>query len=259
MSSVTHTIPETLLQALRQAQHVVVFSGAGISAESGVPTFRDAQTGLWSQFRAEDLATADAYRHDKLLVWRWYQWRRQLLAQAQPNAGHHAIAALEQRVPQVTVITQNVDDLHQQSGSTRVLALHGNLRENICFACRRPGQAGPSDDTPPRCLHCGGSLRPNVVWFGEQLPTAIYRAAEQAAADCDLFLIIGTSGLVMPAASLPRLAQRKGATIALINTEATAHQDLAQHTLLGPSGTWLPALLAQAWPANAQTAANPAL
>ncbi|TFW09880.1 NAD-dependent deacylase [Oxalobacteraceae bacterium OM1] len=241
-----------LLEALRQARHVAVFTGAGVSAESGIPTFRDAQTGLWAQYRAEDLATPDAFERDPAMVWQWYAWRRELMQSAQPNPGHRAIAELERRVPRVCVITQNVDGLHRMAGCSDVIELHGNIWDNVCFSCGRRVDRGEdvnAVDTPPRCPHCNGLLRPGVVWFGEALPAEAWQRAAQEAELADVFFCIGTSSLVEPAASLPRHAQSCGRTVIQINPESTGHDAFARFVLRGKAGEVLPALLADAWPA----------
>ena len=228
---------------LRAARHIAVLTGAGMSAESGVPTFRDAQTGLWAKFRPEDLATEEAYRADPAMVWDWYQMRRQMIAKVQPNAGHAALAGFEQRHPgRLTLITQNVDGLHQRAGSRGVLALHGNIADNKWLdeprACctSQPADAG----RPPRCPGCGNLMRPAVVWFGETLPVAALRAAEQAAADCDLMLVVGTSGVVYPAAGLARMA---GGRVVVINPQPSELDDAADAVLRGTAATVLPELL----------------
>src|SRR5678815_778262 len=180
-------VPEKLVAALRAAKKVVVLTGAGTSAESGVPTFRDAQTGLWAKFSPEDLATPEAFQRDPKLVWDWYEWRRQLVSKAQPNAGHEALAQMEASVPDFTLITQNVDGLHQQAGSKRVLELHGNIRRTKCFREDSVVDSWDSKESPPRCKRCGGFLRPDVVWFGEALPQAVFGEAEKATRSCELF------------------------------------------------------------------------
>jgi NAD-dependent deacetylase len=215
-------------QLLRNARHVVILTGAGISAQSGIPTFRDALTGFWKSFDPQQLATAAAFRDNPALVWGWYEWRRQLVKQARPNAAHHALVALSRRVPHVTVITQNVDDLHERAGSTEVVHLHGNINRPRCFACARGYDAVPCDtgelnggpQEPPRCLRCNGRIRPGVVWFGEPLPQAELRLALKAAKICDLLISIGTSGVVYPAATLPGLARDHGAAVVHINTDS---------------------------------------
>ena len=192
-------IPQALIVALQQAKQVVVFTGAGVSAESGIPTFRDALTGLWERFDAEDLATPDAFRKDEELVWGWYEWRRMRVLRSQPNPAHLAIAALARHVPRLTVVTQNVDDLHERAGTVDVLHLHGNLHSPRCFACGRAhilrvGIPGEPDCgrrlCPPRCHHCGGSVRPGVVWFGEDLPVKELSCAFAAASECDVLLAL---------------------------------------------------------------------
>lgn len=228
----------------------MVLTGAGVSAESGVPTFRDAQTGLWSRFKAEDLATPEAFQRQPKLVWEWYAWRRQLVAQAAPNPGHRALAELEQRVPEFSLITQNVDGLHQRAGSRRVLELHGNITRTKCGdEDRIVAEWRDTGDVPPRCPHCGGRLRPDVVWFGESLPEAAIGAALRASRECEVFLSVGTSSVVYPAASLPEEALEQGANVIEINPEPTPLTRRASHSYRGPAGRVLPALLRAAWPA----------
>lgn len=211
---------------LRKAKHVVVFTGAGASAESGIPTFRDALTGLWENFDASKLATAEAFRADPSLCWGWYEWRRRKVTQAQPNGAHHAIAQLANYVPKLTVVTQNVDDLHERAGSTAVSHLHGSLHSPRCIDCGAAYEAPlPSEPLPeagiriepPRCTMCNGYVRPGVVWFGEMLPDDAWANALTAAKDCDMFISIGTSGIVYPAAELPFAALANGATVVHIN------------------------------------------
>jgi NAD-dependent deacetylase len=243
-----HFAPE-LLDALHNARHIAVFTGAGVSAESGIPTFRDAQTGLWAQYRAEDLATPEAFRRDPVTVWNWYAWRRDLMRAVKPNPGHFAIAALERLVPQVTVITQNVDGLHILAGSSEVIELHGNIWHNLCADCHKPvPESELSQDTPPVCPHCGGHIRPGVVWFGESLPTPAWTRAAEVLETADVFFCIGTSSLVEPAASLPRYARSCGRTVIQINPEVTSHDEIAQYVLRGKAGEVLPALIKAAWP-----------
>ena len=239
---------------LHQAERVVVLTGAGISAESGIPTFRDSLTGLWERFDAEDLATPQAYRRDKGLVWGWYEWRRMKVLLSEPNPGHFAIARLAEAVPGLTLITQNVDDLHERAGSRDVLHVHGSLHAPRCFACSRPYPfpAGIPDEpeggrriNPPVCALCGGSIRPGVVWFGEGLPGDIWKAAERAVRACDILLSIGTSGLVYPAAGLPELAQNLGKVVIVVNPSATEQDRSATYCLRGPAGVVLPPLLAR--------------
>lgn len=235
-------IPPQLADELRGARHVVALTGSGISAESGVPTFRDAQTGLWTRYDPQQLATPEAFMRDPGLVWEWYRWRRELVGQAEPNAGHHALAELEQKVPNFTLATQNVDGLHRRAGSENVLELHGNILRTICSAERIEVEP-PGDGTPPVCPNCGAPLRPDVVWFGEMLPAGTIQAASEASRDCNIFLSVGTSSLVYPAASLPYEALSAGATVVEINLEPTPLTDRADYSLLDKAGEVLPALL----------------
>ena len=231
---------------LRRARHVCVLTGAGTSAESGIPTFRDALTGLWSRFRPEELATPEAFERDPETVWSWYEWRRELIRQAQPNAGHFALAELARRVPRLTLVTQNVDGLHQRAGSRDVLEYHGNILRDRCTVERIV--ADRSEDARaglPRCAACGGLLRPDVVWFGEAIPAEPMLSAAAAAEDCDTFLSIGTSSLVYPAAGLAEVALRRRATVIEVNPNVTDLSPHAELVLRGPSGQVLPALLQQ--------------
>jgi NAD-dependent deacetylase len=238
-----------LVQRLRRAERVVALTGAGISAESGIPTFRDAQTGLWARFRPEELATPDAFRRDPQLLWDWYEWRRGLVARAEPNAAHRALARLEALVPDFLLVTQNVDGLHQRAGSRAIVELHGNIHRNKCFA-EAVVVAEPADacERPPRCPRCGAPLRPDVVWFGETLPAQALAQAEAAAKGCDLLLSIGTSAAVFPAAQLPVTALQSGAMVVEINKDPTPLSAVATFSLLGLAGELLPRLLEAAWP-----------
>ena len=221
-----------------------MLTGAGISAESGVPTFRDAQTGLWAQFRPEDLATAAAFLRNPQRVWEWYEWRRELVRKAEPNTGHLALAALERLVPRLTLVTQNVDGLHQRAGSTGVIEYHGNILRDRCTAEDVIADRSPLSITGlPECARCGEMLRPDVVWFGEAIPRAALLGADAAAAGCDVFLSIGTAAAVYPAAGLAERAQRSGATVIEVNTEATEMTSLVDLALRGPAGEILPRLL----------------
>ncbi|MEJ5988775.1 NAD-dependent deacylase [Ramlibacter sp. PS3R-8] len=230
-------------QWLRAARTIVLLSGAGMSAESGVPTFRDAQAGLWADFRPEDLATEQGFRADPRLVWDWYQSRREGVARVQPNAGHLAVAAFQQRHPgRLLVVTQNVDGLHQRAGSPGVLALHGNLAQDKWLEpprrCCDPARL--QEGRPPCCPACGNQRRPAVVWFGEMLPEAELAAAEAAAGACDLMLVVGTSGVVYPAAGLARATRGR---VVVINPEPSALDDAADAVLRGTSALLLPDLL----------------
>jgi NAD-dependent deacetylase len=237
-------IPPELVECLDHAERLVVMTGAGISAESGVPTFRDAQTGLWARFRPEQLATVAAFEADPATVWEWYEWRRDLVQQAAPNAGHLALAALESLVPEMTLVTQNVDGLHHRAGSRSIVEFHGNLFANHCLDCGRPALDVPRPcQAPPHCAHCGGLVRPGVVWFGEAIPEPALAGALQAADSCDLFMSIGTSALVHPAAGLATRAKARGAALVEINPEATDLARVADFALCAPAGEALPALL----------------
>ncbi|MBX6749355.1 MAG: NAD-dependent deacylase [Micromonosporaceae bacterium] len=262
---------ERASEALRGAQRVVVFTGAGMSAESGIPTFRDAMTGLWARYDPAELATPQAFRADPELVWGWYEWRRALVSRAQPNAGHVAVAAIEAHVPGTVVVTQNVDDLHERAGSSAPIRLHGSLFAPRCSACAAPapvpavvstavsigtlaadGDVDPEPEgqrlAPPICTGCGGLVRPGVVWFGESLPADALKAAVDAAARCDLLLAVGTSGVVYPAAEIPEVAARHGAMVIQINPQPTALDGIAALNLRGSAASVLPALVAAAWP-----------
>lgn len=242
----TSEIPAPLLRRLRACGRVAVLTGAGISAESGVPTFREAQTGLWARFRPEELATPEAFRRDPKRVWDWYQWRRRLIENARPNPGHEALARLEQRYADFTVITQNVDGLHRRAGSRNLLELHGNIRRNKCFDEDAVVEHWTeAEDGPPRCPRCGGRVRPDVVWFGEYLPRAELDAAFAASRACDVFLCVGTSALVHPAAALPLEALGHDACLVEVNPEQTPLSALCEFALRGPAARVLPALLAQ--------------
>ena len=236
-------VPPDLIEMLRSAQRIAVLTGSGISAESGVPTFRDAQTGLWEKFRPEELATPEAFERNPKLVWEWYVWRRELVAKAQPNAAHLALADLGRAKGGFTLITQNVDGLHQRAGSEEVIEFHGNITRNKCFQEGVIVHGGEDESTvPPGCPSCGGPLRPDVVWFGEAIPRAVLTRAFEAAERCDLFLSIGTSSLVQPAAGLAEAALRGGARLLEINLDTTPLTSLADHSLRGPAGEILPAL-----------------
>lgn len=237
------------MEALRAAEKVTVLTGSGVSAESNIPTFRDAMTGLWSRFRAEDLATPEAFQRDPELVWNWYQSRRDMVNKAQPNLGHHALAAMEKNIPSFTLITQNVDNLHQQAGSTNVLELHGNITRVKCSQEHRQIENWTAtEQVPPPCPHCGAPLRPDVVWFGESLPQSTLAQALSASREADLFFSIGTSAQVQPAASLIYEAMGRGAISVEINPTATAQATQVSYVLAAPSGKILPALQAAAWP-----------
>lgn len=230
---------------LRTARHVCVLTGAGISAESGIPTFRDALSGLWANYRPEDLATPEAFERDPKLVWDWYESRRERILKTEPNAGHRALAALASRVPKLTLVTQNVDGLHQRAGSTGVLEYHGNILNDRCTVERVvERRAAELLNGLPRCANCGALMRPDVVWFGEAIPTLPLRLAAEAASDCDVFFSIGTSSVVYPAAGLIEDAKHHGAAVIEVNPQPTDLSHIADVVLRGPSGKMLPDLLA---------------
>ncbi len=237
-----------LLSFLRKARRVVALTGAGVSQESGLRTFRDAQTGLWAQYRPEDLATPEAFRRNPKLVWDWYAMRREMVRLAEPNPGHFALVEMEKRVFEFTLITQNVDGLHRRAGSVNVLELHGNLQQVKCSVCGEAAAAWEESDLGvPQCACCGGLLRPDVVWFGESLSQDALQAALQAARTCEVFFSIGTSGLVKPAASLAFLALERGALVVEINAESTPLTGKADFFLQGKSGEILPVLVKAIW------------
>jgi NAD-dependent deacetylase len=235
-------LPAALVQALRQARRVVVVSGAGISAESGVPTFRG-PGGLWRQYRPEQLATPEAFARDPALVWEWYQWRRGLVATCQPNAAHEAVARMDRHYPEFLLVTQNVDGLHERAGCRRLVEIHGSLFRLRCTRQRQhvvpypPAEPGPQPDAAalPRCPACAALARPDVVWFGEALDAQLLEQAVEALERCDVALVIGTSGTVQPVASLPLLARRAGARVAVVNLEPSPIAEIADDTVLGPA------------------------
>lgn len=248
MERVPAAIAHALQRTIDEGGNVCVLTGAGMSAESGIPTFRGTHDSLWSRFDPMRLATAEAWREDPALVWGWYRWRMQGVRDAQPNAGHRALAALAGRVP-LSLVTQNVDDLHERAGSIVDAHVHGSLFALRCFACGR-AHDGPLDDyvdgaqrvEPMRCTGCGDRIRPGVVWFGEALPDDAWDAATEAATGCTLMLVVGTSGLVCPAAGLPALARRRGAVVVEINPEPTALSAQADHVCRGTAAVALPLL-----------------
>ena len=248
----TAAIPPEVAARLRGARSVTALTGAGVSAESGIPTFRDALTGLWARYRPEELATPEAFARNPSLVWGWYRMRREVVARAVPNPAHRALASLEAQVPRFTLVTQNVDGLHRRAGSERVIELHGSLAR---ARCSREGTVlelwDETESETPSCPACGALLRPDVVWFGEPLPGEALRAAEIAARNCDLFLSIGTSNLVEPAASLPWRAVAAGAEVIVINVEMDGQRaGSGIYHLVGRAGELLPALIEAAWPAR---------
>ncbi len=241
-------IPLKLVSLLRTASRVVVLTGAGVSQESGLRTFRDAQVGLWSQYRPEDLATPEAFQQNPKLVWDWYALRRETVKAVEPNPGHYALVEMAGRIQNFTLITQNVDGLHKKAGSTGVIELHGNLQRVKCSMCGMQADGwDESAGSVPQCPACGGLLRPDVIWFGESLPRKALEAAVEAARNCDAFFSIGTSGLVQPAAALAFAAKNRNALVVEINAQLTPLTEKADFSLNGKSGEVLPALLQAVW------------
>ena len=244
MSDAGRGITKALISVLRGARSVAVLTGSGVSAESGVPTFRDAQTGLWARYEPQELATHEAFERDPRLVWEWYEWRRSLVRKAEPNPGHRALAELERRVPSFSLATQNVDGLHHRAGSENVLELHGNIMRSKCSVEGLEAEPRADEESvPPPCPGCGAFLRPDVVWFGEALPEDPFAAASAAARSCDVFLSVGTSSLVYPAASLPSEAARSGAVLVEVNPDDTPLTPHVDYALRGRAGEILPALV----------------
>lgn len=237
-----------LIQKLRNSNRVVVLTGAGVSQESGLRTFRDAQTGLWAQYKPTELASPEAFARDPKLIWDWYAWRREAVKAVRPNAGHYALAKMETRIPEFTLITQNVDGLHRMAGSQNLLELHGNIQRVRCADCYTFTETWEDDrEAVPRCQVCGGLLRPDVVWFGEMLPRDQLEAAVEAARSCEIFFSIGTSGVVQPAASLAFAAHNRGAVVVEINAEMTPLTPKADYFLQGKSGEILPRFVETVW------------
>ena len=241
-------VPPDLITFLHRTSKLVALTGAGVSQESGLRTFRDAQVGLWAQYKPEELASPEAFTRDPKLIWDWYAWRREAVKAVRPNPGHYALADMEKRVPVFTLITQNVDGLHRMAGSQNVLELHGNIQRVRCADCYMFAELwGDDTESVPRCAACGGLLRPDVVWFGEALPRDQLEAAVEAARSCDVFFSIGTSGVVQPAASLAFAAHNRGAIVIEINAEPTPLTSKADFAFHGKSGEILPELLKAVW------------
>jgi NAD-dependent deacetylase len=241
-------LPQDLLEALRKKKRIVVLSGAGVSKESGIPTFREAQTGLWAKYNPTELATPQAFQRNPRLVWQWYRWRRGLISQAVPNPGHFALVDMEARIQDFVLITQNVDGFHHRAGNKNIIELHGNIFRNKCY------EEGlvldlveEFSDKLPRCPNCGGYIRPDVVWFGESLPNDSLTRAKKAAQAAEVFLSVGTSALIQPAASLPLIALDNSAVVVEINTDVTQITEQVHFSLQGPSGEILPRLVDLVW------------
>ena len=240
--------PPELISLVRATSKLVALTGAGVSQESGLRTFRDAQTGLWSQYKPEELASPEAFRRDPKLVWDWYAWRREAVKGVRPNPGHYALVEMERRIPEFSLVTQNVDGLHGLAGNRNLIELHGNIQRVRCAVCYTYIEMwGDDSETVPHCSVCGGLLRPDVVWFGESLPRDQLEAAVEAARSCQVFFSIGTSGVVQPAASLALAARNRGAVVVEVNAEPTTLTSKADYALHGKSGEILPELVKGVW------------
>jgi NAD-dependent deacetylase len=238
------TIAGRVARFLSEAERVTFLTGAGVSKESGIPTFRDAQTGMWANYNPQELATPEGFRNDPKLVWQWYDYRRKLLGDAEPNPGHRAIVELESLVPKVTVVTQNIDGLHQKAGSSDVVELHGSIKKFYCFDGGHDAHDVPFDlEEPPLCK-CGSMIRPGVVWFGEALPPHAMSRGLKECAESEVVFVAGTSALVQPAASLPYAAHRRGAKLIEVNPDETPITDIVDEFMQGPSGQVLPMVVA---------------
>ncbi len=232
-----------LLDRLQKANSIVFFTGAGISAESGISTFRGAG-GIWNKLKPEELANFDAFLRNPDMVWEWYQYRRKIIHESKPNAGHVAISEFQNYFDDVSVVTQNVDNLHRRAGSKKVYELHGNIERNYCIGCKKDFSSPDLNftDKAPKC-DCGGLIRPDVVWFGEMLPEDVFSAAETAAQNCDIIFVAGTSAVVYPAAQIPMFAKRCGAYLVEVNIEQTELSYYANESLIGKTGEIIPQIL----------------
>ena len=234
---------KNLIEKFQQSQRIVVITGAGISAESGIPTFRG-EDGLWRKHRVEELATPYAFQTNPKLVWEWYDWRRGIIANANPSPGHTAIAEMEQIIPHFSLITQNVDGLHRRAGTTKIIEIHGNLWQLRCVreGTLKEDYRVPLPEIPPKC-ECGALLRPHVVWFGESLDNEDMSRSYRLLQDCSLLVVVGTSAVVQPVASFPLTAKRQGAFVVEVNTNPTPLSSMADESIIGKAGEVLPALL----------------
>jgi NAD-dependent deacetylase len=234
---------EEFLVRLEKAENILFFTGAGISAESGISTFRGVG-GIWNKLKPEELANFNAFLKNPDMVWEWYQYRRKIIQESKPNSGHISIAELEKYFPEVVVVTQNIDNLHRRAGSTKIYELHGNIERNYCINCRTfyNAQDFLSENKTPRCK-CGGLIRPDVVWFGELLPEDEFSASETAAEKCDICFVVGTSAVVYPAAQIPLIARRSGAYLVEVNLEWTELVHVVDYSIQGKAGEVLPQIL----------------
>ncbi len=235
---------EEFIEKLKEAESILFFTGAGISAESGISTFRGTN-GLWNKLKPEELANFDAFLKNPDRVWEWYQYRRKIIKNSKPNPAHKSIAEMEKLFDEVVVVTQNIDNLHRRAGSTEIYELHGNIERNYCIKCGRRYDS-PNfgfDDVAPKCSDCGGLIRPDVVWFGETLPQDVFASAENAAARCDICFVVGTSAVVYPAAYIPITAKNSGAYLVEVNIETTEISSSIHYSLLGKAGEILPQIL----------------
>lgn len=240
--------PAEFIRLMISASRVVVLTGAGVSQESGLRTFRDSQTGLWAQYKPEDLASPEAFARDPKLVWDWYAWRREAIKGVRPNRGHYALVEMEQKIPEFTLVTQNVDGLHRFAGSQNIHELHGNIQRVRCSQCGTFAEIWDEEsESVPACEICSGLLRPDVVWFGEALPRGELEAAVKASRSCQIFFSIGTSGVVQPAASLAYAARNNGSILVEINAEPTPLTPKTDFAFHGKSGEILPDLVRAVW------------
>ncbi len=234
---------DEFISKLKNAKKIVFFTGAGISAESGIATFRGAD-GIWNKMKPEELASFDAFMRNPDLVWEWYQHRREIIHNVEPNPGHIAIAELEKYFD-VTVVTQNIDNLHKRAGTTKIFELHGNIKRNFCSSCKKFYEIKDfeKEGTAPKCNYCGGLIRPDVVWFGEMLPQEQFSGGESAAEWSDVCFVVGTSAVVYPAAYIPMSAKHAGSYLVEINIEPTELTKYADYSIFGKSGEILPAIV----------------
>jgi NAD-dependent deacetylase len=238
------TFNQTFLQRLSSAKEIVFFTGAGISAESGIPTFRG-KDGIWNKLKPEELANFNAFMRNPLMVWEWYNHRKKIIHNSQPNAGHYAIAEMQNLVDKVTVVTQNIDNLHRRAGSKNIYELHGNIERNYCVDCHTYyNEELDFSDGVPKCK-CGGLIRPDVVWFGEYLPEDQFEGGEKASISSDMFFVVGTSAVVYPAAGLVHSAKRAGSFIVGVNIEETEISSICNDSYFGEAGKILPEIVVE--------------